>query len=148
MKQVLEFHTGRTLNSPDSTYHKFNPESPMGKFEEKMSYRTRKILVDITEQYYKKQQEQLENSQFDSHEILDIGFEATKSGGSFAYAVKKADEIRQRHLAEQGKTGTITPATAAKNALKEGVTANESNKAKNVEQSELTNIKEGVTKDD
>lgn len=150
MKLVPEFRIGRTFKSPARTYHEFKPESPMREFEEKMSYESKEILVDITSQYYREQQEQLENPEYDSHEMYGIGFEATKAGGNFAYAVKKAEEIKQRHLEEQHSIKKITPATATKNALKSGITADESNKAKGVEQSEqsLENIKEGETKDD
>ena len=95
----------------------------MGKFEDKISNISKEILLDITTRYYREQEEKSENLEFNIHEIYSINFEATKKEGNFAYAVKKAEEIRQRRLEDQGKTKEITLQAATKNALQSGISA-------------------------
>lgn len=81
---------------PAYTYYSFDPESPMGIFEGKMSQYTKDILLDINFAYFENQQKQLENPEYTTYEIYEIKSAARDPRYSLieiASAVKKAQAI-------------------------------------------------------
>lgn len=121
---------------PASIKTAFKPDTPMKKFEGKMSRETRAVLLDIT----LKQYVQLVHPEFTKEEIYYI---AGRGDRGFAYAVEAAKVVIKMR-----EEKTIKPEVVAESALRGGTTTEDVTRAASAERTGPTPEKDSKAPDE